>query len=207
MQGRDLKGRQGIFRVDANTGVATPLIANDSPGNIQQASWTPDGKSLVFRRNSEKGPRMVLRDVASGAERTLVEQALAGPSLSNDGRHLAYLVFDRDSKTTSVYTMAIESGTPKALTKVPGSARNASAWTPDGRWIVFASADDGGKASLWAVDATGGTPQRLAIDDWNGGIFVQVHPDGRLTYETGRLLHEIWTLENFLPAAVKSTRR
>ena len=208
VQGTDLKGRQGIFRVDAKSGVVSPVVLSDPPGSLGQASWTPDGKSLVFRRNGEKGARVVVRDIASGGERTLLEQMLSGLSLSRDGRHVAYLLFDVASKSTSVYTMPIEGGTPTLLGTVAGRARNVSVWTPDGRSVVFATGDDSGKASLWSVAPTGGTPQRLAIDDFNGGIFVGVRPDGQITYEAGGLSHEVWTLENFLPSApAKSTRR
>jgi Tol biopolymer transport system component len=207
VQGSDLKGRQGIFRVDSKTGTTSPIVLSDPPGSVGQAAWTPDGQSLVFRRDGQKA-RVVVRDIATGAERTLVEQALAGLSLSPDGQTIAYLVYDRASNTTSINTMSISAGAPTVIGKVTARPRNMSAWTPDGRAIVFA-ANDNERTALWTIAAGGGTPQKLDLEGYNSGPHVRVHPDGRhIVYETGRLAHEIWTLENFLPSApAKSTRR
>jgi Tol biopolymer transport system component len=209
VQGVDLKGHQGIFRVESETGRISPIVLSEPGAGLGQASWTPDGKSLVFRRNGEKGVRVVVREIASGEERTVLEQRLLfGLTLSPDGRQIAYLLNDRGTKTTTLNRMAIEGGTPTVIAKMPGAGRNVTAWTPDGRSIVFTIVDDNDKHSLWAVPASGGTPQRLAVDDFNGGIHVRVHPDGRhLAYETGVLTHEIWTLENFLPSREATSSR
>jgi Tol biopolymer transport system component len=208
VQGFDAKGRQGLFRIDAESGVASPIVLSDPPASVGWAGWTPDGKSVVFRRNGEKAVSVVVRDIASGQERTIAEQMLAGLSVSPDGRHVAYLVYDPAGKTTTVNTMSIEAGTPAVVAKVAGRARNVTAWTPDGRSIVWGIAGDTSKPSLWTVAAAGGTPQKLAIDDFNGGIYMRVHPDGRhIIYETGTLTHEIWTLENFLPSRVTTSSR
>lgn len=59
-------------------------------------------------------------------------------------------------------------------------------WSPDGKWIAFASSGDApqrvGLADIYVVPATGGTPKRLADSkDRNGGI-VGWSRDGTLIY-------------------------
>ena len=210
VQGVDMKGHQGIFRIDSQTGQIAPVVLSEAGVGIGQASWTPDGKSLVFRRNGE-GVKVVVRDVQSGTERLLLEQrGLAGLSLSPDGRSIAYLLSDRASKTVTVNRMPIEGGAPQVIARLSGGTRNMSTWSPDGGTIVFATIDDNDKAWLWSVAATGGTPQKLALDDFkNVARNVRIHPDGKhLAYETGNNAFEIWTLENFLPSrATTSSRR
>ena len=208
VQGFDAKGRQGLFRIDAESGVASSIVLSDPPASVGWAAWTPDGKRLVFRRNGEKAVSVVVREIASGQERIIMDQMLAGLSVSPDGRHVAYLVSDPASKTTTVNIMSIEGGAPAVVAKVAGRARNVTAWTPDGRSIIWGIADDTNKYSLWTVAAAGGTPLKLAIDDFNGGIYMRVHPDGRhIIYETGTITHEIWTLEKFLPSRMTTSSR
>ena len=209
VQGVDMKGHQGIFRVDSQTGQIAPLVLSEPGASVGQASWTPDGKSLVFRRNGD-AVKFVVRDVQSGSERLLLEQrGLAALSLSPDGRSIAYLLSDRASKTVTVNRMPIEGGAPQVIARLSGGTRNISTWSPDGRTIVFATADDNDKAWLWSVAATGGTPQKLGLEDFrNVAMNVRIHPDGKhLAYETGGNAFEIWTLENFLPSRVPTSSR
>src|SRR5207248_651574 len=46
--GRDLKGREGIFQIDAQTGEVTPVIVGD--GLTGDPQWAPDGKKVYFGR-------------------------------------------------------------------------------------------------------------------------------------------------------------
>ena len=63
VQGRDLKGRQWVPSgwSEHRPGHAAHYerLARQYPTSIMDS----DGKSLVFRRNSEKGPRMILRRI------------------------------------------------------------------------------------------------------------------------------------------------
>src|SRR5438552_9214647 len=48
--GRDLKGRQGLFRIDVQTGDSTALVYDDPDDGTFGPEWSPDGKRLYFRR-------------------------------------------------------------------------------------------------------------------------------------------------------------
>lgn len=51
VQASDLKGRQGIYRVDAQTGDAEAIVLNPL-GVASPLAWAPDGKRLFYQRRS-----------------------------------------------------------------------------------------------------------------------------------------------------------
>ena len=49
MNGTDKKGRQGIYRIDQQSGEATPLVIREpGEGNVDAWEWSPDGKNLFI---------------------------------------------------------------------------------------------------------------------------------------------------------------
>ena len=206
LQGRDLKGRRGFFRVDPASGDLRPVLLTDDKVNALQLSWLPDGKSLVYRRSIADKSAVVLRDIASGDERVLVEHSgLVGLSLSPDARVITFISNDRSTKTSTLSTMSIDGGARKEVIRLVGDASliNFVEWTPDGRQLLFGKSE-AGAMSTWIVPATGGAARK--IDGLSPG--VRLHPDGRqAAYHVGSNAIELWTLENFLPrAAAISTR-
>jgi Tol biopolymer transport system component len=211
VQGTDLKGRQGIFRINPDSGEVSPLALSDpATGTLGQPAWTPDGKVLVFRRNGSKSVQFVAREIATSQERILLEGVgLAGLSLSTDGTRIAYIQSDREKRTSSVMMLPLSGGTPTEVARIPGAVRNFTQWAVDDRHILFESAIDL-KTALWSISTTGSAaPRRIAVGDLDNSSIVRIHPDGRqIAYGTGSNVFEVWTLENFLPRpAATSTRR
>jgi Tol biopolymer transport system component len=210
VQGSDFKGRQGFYRIDAASGDVAPLVLGDDASVfLGQASWLPDGQSLVFRRSMADGVGVVVRNVSSGDERLLVEHpSLRGLSVSPDGRTVAYVLQHRDRQLSTVVTQPAEGGEAKEIARIPAplDVLNVTLWTPDGQRILFARG-----SSLWVVPSTGGTPRKLDVE--LGSAFaansLRLHPDGRtVAFTAGETAGEVWTLENFLsaPAATSSRR-
>lgn len=206
VQGLDLKGRQGIYRIDAQTGEVSVIVQGVSPANLGQPSWLPDGKSLVFRRNQPDKITVVWRNIASGEERVLIERPdIRGVSVSPDGQQISYIIADRATRTTTLNTMPIHGGPSREIVQLPGTGllRNMTVWTPDGRSLFFGKFEND-KSSLWIVPSGGGTPRKLDIVVGDT-TFLRIHPDGRrIAYDTGVQAQELWMLERFLPPATKS---
>lgn len=88
--------------------------------------------------------------------------------------------------------MPSEGGWPVTLTSTAG-AKSGLSWSPDGRWIAYASS-----GSIWSVPASGGAPRRLTRSlpgegdpRTSGDRAPQWSPDGRwILYETGRRGHD-----------------
>ena len=82
-----------------------------------------------------------------------------------------------------------------------GELRQALAWTPDQRFLLFVN-DDG---ALWKVPALGGEAEKVGISMGLMGLIKSpaVRPDGKqivFSATTGGGTREVWALENFLPA-------
>ena len=114
VQGLDLKGHKGIFRVDAHSGEATPIVL----GEVALSAWLPDGKTLVYQRIEGDKSHVVIRDIASGKEREILETAPRFEqswNVSPNGRLLAYVVRDRNAGTSTLNVMSIDGAESREL--------------------------------------------------------------------------------------------
>lgn len=195
-----LNGRQGIYKIDIETGAATMLVDGEG-GFVTQPSLSPDGKLLLFTRTPARSTRhsIIVRELATGTERELARDALS-PVASPDGRRVAYIARGPDdSSKATLNIIPIEGGTPRALAAANWVSTLVD-WTPDGRRIVT-NRTVGGKTVAMAVPVDGGAPVELALPaDWRPRL-LRVHPDGRqIAFGAGIASYEVWALENFLPA-------
>lgn len=212
VQGNDRKNRQGLYKVDVQTGEVAPVVEVHTEVYALDASWSPDGKEIIYKRQEARGKidRVLVRDVKSGREKQLIESGEPSFILSSavlpDGRHWAFVLKDQGTRSDALKVMPVSGGEPRELLRVvePEVIQYGSvAWTRDGRKILFArgkSTPQEPKASLWQVPASGGEPVRVALAmDWMRDL--RLHPDGhRLAFTAGLESAEVWVMENFLPA-------
>ena len=89
------------------------------------------------------------------------------PSLSPDGRHVAFAWADSETGQSDIYVQLIGSGSPLRLTTDPRHDFNP-VWSPDGRWIAFLAgpppAPTGRRPRELRVIAPLGGPERKLAD-------------------------------------------
>lgn len=82
--------------------------------------------------------------------------------VSPDGRKIVYVVttpdLPRGKRDTSIWMMNADGTGARQLIEAAGAS--SPAWSPDGRWIAYVSAADGG-ANLYLMAASGGRPRKL----------------------------------------------
>lgn len=201
-KGRDLKGRAGVFQIDAQTGAFTLLVPIPSESGNSFPELSPDGRKLYFWSGNvlrgTPGSRFVERDLASGSERVLFG---AGgptyPSLSPDGRYFAGIVHDR----SALVLVPVTGGEQKELLRVKDvqTLSNYVTWTRDGSGVIVPVR---GKAEYEPVlvPVSGGVPRKLELKI--GQLGIRLHPDSRqVAFTAGTQMAELWVLENFLPVA------
>lgn len=155
-----------IWVFDTERGTKTRLTNGGYNGN---AVWHPDGRYIVFNGRSD------LYSVrADGAERpqlVLERDHFALPtSFTPDGKRL--LLFEQQPDRVALHTVAVEentgrliAGTPELFREIPVSQADPT-FSPDGRWIAYASSESGvyeiyvrafpDDGRQWAVSSGGG---------------------------------------------------
>jgi dipeptidyl aminopeptidase/acylaminoacyl peptidase len=86
------------------------------------------------------------------------------PELSPEGQWIAYAVRMRmlkeDKNEQRLWTVSAHGGDPIPLT-AEGVSSSHPRWSPDGKYLAFSSARNGGKNQVWLLDRRGGEGQKL----------------------------------------------
>ncbi|HET8539222.1 MAG TPA: BamA/TamA family outer membrane protein [Anaeromyxobacter sp.] len=151
-----------------------------------------DGRTAVYVRRTGAGEMaLVRRDLASGAAGPIFARAGAQvfmPRLSRDGA-VAFELHEGGRRDVAVW----RDGRVARVTD-DDALDTAPAWTPDGRFLLFAS-DRGGIYNLYAWEvATGGLRQVTNVE--TGAFQPEVSPDGKtLAFVTyGRAGYDLATI-------------
>lgn len=142
-----------------------PLLAN--PDSDYDASWSPDGKSIVFT-SERNGSADLFRVSPDGRGLTALTTDPAyddQAAFSPDSRNLVF-VSTREGGTATLWILDLKSLRTRRLTAGAGGDFRPS-WSPDGRWIAFSS----GRGR--PMPFSEGRWERLQLAD----LYI-VHPDG-----------------------------
>ncbi len=199
--GQDQKGRDGLYRIDVQTGEVTQLVQN----YFRTAAWSFDGKVIFYRsyEPSTESSRIMARDLESGQEKEIYRYR----SQMSSGRFLRVLAVSPDGldlalcRSGVLQVIPTTGGQPRELFKVPKEEEGfmSVTWMPDGRELVC---NKGGE--LWRISAKGGDLRTLGTYNLKvTQTSLSVHPDGRHIAFTARNPQakkpELWVMENFLP--------
>ncbi|HEX9760451.1 MAG TPA: hypothetical protein VGA40_06010 [Candidatus Acidoferrales bacterium] len=217
----DTKGRRGYFRVDGQTGQHEILIPFVPPVHVPRVDLVLDGNSALIKRQAPNElPALVLRNLATGAERVLHRAAhIHAWGVSPDRKFIAYTTVSPDDakamapqvpNSNRLVVQSLESGEIRELHAVPRDREFASvAWTPDQRYLLYHIRPGEGELSeneprgVWRIPVAGGkpelTPLQMGPRKLSSATF---HPGGRRIAFTDFSADsvEIWVMENFLPA-------
>ncbi|MDT8409339.1 MAG: S9 family peptidase [Wenzhouxiangellaceae bacterium] len=147
-------GQLQRFVVPASGGPARQLTDGPYP-NSGPASWSADGRSLVFSANrrddwelESRDTELFRLDLESGDIRAITERygPDQNPAVSPDGKRLAWLGFDDELLSyanTQLYVMPIDGDQPESLTADLDRNVDQLAWSDDGRHLYISYADQG----------------------------------------------------------------
>jgi Tol biopolymer transport system component len=189
-----------IYKIDLQTGAATPLVTCEAVCTQQQLS--PDGRILYYWERVAGKMKILALDLSSRSQRVTLREGHVLPwfALSPDGERIAFLA----DNGTKVLTVPAKGGEARILHEAKTDLVQpwGLTWSPDGRYVLFVERPDPKSTyELWRVSVQGGQSERLGLSA-DGLHAPRVNPDGtRITYSSGNFYsYEIWVLENFLPA-------
>lgn len=202
-----------IWLHDVATGTKRKVAGGK--GNDNFPLWSPGGKSLIFT-SSRSGNYDLYRknlDPDRPEERIWGDEKIAEypRAWSPEGRHLIYTQAGAFGR--ALYLLRLEPGGPASsdLLAKPNVWYDGARYSPDGRYIAYAS-NDGGPWEIWVCEAADPARSwkisRELANGWaGGGGQVRWRADGKeLFYMMGNdtmMSVEVATDERFTHAAAK----
>lgn len=158
----DKDGKFNLYAYDTGSRRTTQITRNRD-WDIRWPSSDDQGR-IVYERNGE----IEVLDVASKRATKLsinvpddginkrprqasVANRISWWNLSPKGERAVF------SARGDIFTVPIEKGGTRNLTRTPGAHDRFPAWSPDGRWIAYMS-DQSGEDEVWIVAQDGATP-------------------------------------------------
>jgi dipeptidyl aminopeptidase/acylaminoacyl peptidase len=164
-QGPVEKGYTHVFIIDAVLG-GTPRQATDGDFNHSDPEWGADGRH-IFVSGIRKPDAEYLNndseiygiDLASGAITPLTNRngPDANPTVSPDGKWIAYTGFDQKNHTShlsSLYLMDVSGGNQKLWVGSLMNSPQSLAWSPDNAGVYF-TVGERGSTSVYFAPITG----------------------------------------------------
>jgi dipeptidyl aminopeptidase/acylaminoacyl peptidase len=167
-------------------------ITADTPtmpfGGGEEIAFAPDGKALYFTaRLSDKDEPLstnldIYRTKLDGAAAELLTAANTAtdstPTISPDGRYLAWLAMDRptyEADRLSVRLMELKTGAVRNLTETVDLSFASLAWTPDGKSLI-ATAEKVLDTPAFRIDVAAGTVTELNLMAGNEAHIANLVP-------------------------------
>ena len=161
--------RQADLFVSSQPGRAPERVTSNS-GDERMPAWSPDGRQLAFLRVTDDVCDVMIRAMATGDERRVMECP------NRDEAHFAWgrdgLVFSLGDTPHAlqgwrIATLSLASGERRILTTPPPGTPgdHSPVVSPDGERVAFIRSASGGVADIFVVPIAGGDARRVTFDE------------------------------------------
>lgn len=163
-------------------------VSEEASVPIPFVAWSPDSKTVFFRRGMRAGGKTPRYGVPSlvdvgepGSLRPAFRPTLAdsvgtfqnafasGPQWSPQGDQIAFLAYRTGNSSNALQLQLLNVSTSELKQRTEGPRAVFSvAWSPDGRWLAYTRGQFGRPGStveIGGVDSTGALQPRVVADD------------------------------------------
>jgi len=160
----DDKGRSSLWLRNVATGSDTQILAPD-PAAIRSPAFSVDTNYIFYRKATDATQNswnLYRMPVLGGSPQRLVGDVDHGPTLSPDGKRMAYIRGnDPEVGKYRILSANIDGTDEKVLLIAPFPDSDALSWSPDGKSIAYISSADGKaprQISVFDIASSKGTP-------------------------------------------------
>ncbi|MEO8337675.1 MAG: DPP IV N-terminal domain-containing protein, partial [bacterium] len=162
-----------IFAASAKDGGEAARVTT-SAGPEEQLAWAPDSRRLAYSSERDGAWHLFLYDFGTRTETQLTKGSAndVAPRWSPDGRRIAFVRGGR-----ALHVLDVAAGMEKrivadaSLGRPPFVDERGVTWSPDGRWLAYATSDGAKQfTNVFIVPADGGAPKQASwLSNSNGG--------------------------------------
>ena len=159
---------EGIFveRTDGTHLTRVTINGRDNPPD-EDPQFSPDGRSIVFDREDAAHAQAIATVRVDGSHLRVLNPAMNAfsPDWSPRGDQLTFTLVHGSGGSTvaDIATMRPDGSHVRVLTSsTPGTGAFLSAYSPDGRRLVYTQGDSRGGGDLTIIPSAGGTPHTVA---------------------------------------------
>jgi DNA-binding winged helix-turn-helix (wHTH) protein/Tol biopolymer transport system component len=178
-----LTGKYSLWVGQIETNSSLPLVQQEDL-LIDNLVFAPDGSTIYFNVEGGNRPQPTLARMPAfgGVMTELIPDVLGPLTFSPDGKWMAFLGRDRETRKTAIIIADAADGQNQRtlITPKPGEsfAGEGLAWLPNGKSIVFSAHNVQGRDEILAVNVADGTTSRICERDFPEVDNLVGLPDG-----------------------------
>jgi Tol biopolymer transport system component len=115
--------------------------ALSSVDELSSASWSPDGKYVLYDSLQSGIGNIWIADVVTKQSRQVAaaNEAQSYPAWSPDGKQILYLADHDGDEHYDIFVVDVAGGRVQNVTQTPSESETFASWAPNSREIVFSS--------------------------------------------------------------------
>jgi Tol biopolymer transport system component/DNA-binding winged helix-turn-helix (wHTH) protein len=173
--------------------VGAPLRLTTDPAVEHCPVWSPDGRYIVFLRETNGATRKLMIVPALGGPERFLGEFQSGLDWSPDGRTIAVV------EQGAIHLLNIETGQRQRLTAPPSQTLGdvLPVFSPDGKKLAFVRAE-GGPGKIFMVAASGGEPREVIFEKSRLHTLRWMPDSSHLLYVANRAgSYQLWRVSEF----------
>ena len=131
--------------------------------------FTPDGSSIYYTTSENFAPGTLYRMPVFGGAPEKIRDNFRTLTFSPDGKQFAYIRFDDKQNRSALFLADSKDGSERELAALPGEPTvdwHSPAWSPDGLSMALAARVGAGEVTIFVMNISDGSSNRLASRTW-----------------------------------------